>query len=433
MRWLLAALIVAILESVAHGLTCPSRRESNRRTTARLKSTNVPTSGSIEEWQESLSASSVPLEPTALSEGSRVLRSHGVARFNGIVDPATCTALRNDVLRFLATSDTAKANSEDAPIDDTCPPFVGKKDLAYVPGTRVRFSEAIDVGFAPSRHDLLLPFEHPSVAKALVEASRALKPVLEAAAAQLPRVHYPSELASQLDSQALEVVELAALLSRPGARHQKLHGDYQRLVPEDAITEASTLVGRGGLAEGAVKRPVEGPAEWELRKGKLPPRLVCFVCLQDVPTVQHGGTLFLPGTHTYAAHQLLYKGPALAANGGDSNTEASADVSAARTALLSCVRPNSSVFSNAGEGPATGVNFGGGPAVCAALQCGDCLIYDASVLHWGGANVMEDFQRAVLYFGVSLPGAASSLSLEEPIPDGSVQVPPVLLQDVAAC
>jgi len=432
MRCLFTALTVAILESEVYGLTCPSRRELNRRTTARLKSTDVPTSGTIEEWQESLAASSVPLEPTALSEGARVLRSHGVARFNGIVDPATCTALRNDVLQFLTTSKTAKTNTEADFNSDVSSPFVGEKDLAYVPGTRVRFKEAIDVGFAPSRHDLLLPLEHPSVAKAMAEASRALKPVLEAAAAQLPRVHHPSEFASQLDShsldsQPLEVVELAALLSRPGARHQKLHGDYQRLVPEDVSTEASTRVGRGGLAEGAVKRPVEGPAEWELRKGKLPPRLVCFVCLQNVPTVQHGGTLFLPGTHTYAAHQLLYKGPALAANGGDSNTEATADVSAARTALLSCVRPNPSALSNAGEAPATGINFGGGPAVCAALQCGDCLIYDASVLHWGGANVMEDFQRAVLYFGVSLPGAAASLSLEEPIPDGCVHVPPVLL------
>jgi len=456
MRWFLGAVTLATLTSVALGLIRPSRPALNRRTRpTRLHSTNVPASGSIEEWQALLAASSIPLQSTALSEGARVLRSHGVARFNGIVSPTTCTALRNDVLKIFAASNTAKTNDVDACRGDSDSSFVEMKDLAYVPGTRVRFSEAIDVGFAPARHDLLLPLEHPTVANALAEASRALKPVLEAAAAQLPRVHFPPKLASQLDSNQsldsqLEVVELAALLSRPGARHQKLHGDYQRLVPEEASSEVSSLVGVSAesVAEGTDESPVEGPAEWGLRKGKLPPRLVCFVCLQDVPSVQHGGTLFLPGTHTFAAHQLLYKGPTLAANSDDSNPETMADVSAARNALLSCVKSAPIAAAAAVdpsspaallEGPAVGgissggqTNVGSGPAVCAALNCGDCLIYDASVLHWGGANVMEDFHRAVLYFGVSLPGAAASLSLEEPIPDGSVQVNPVLLRDVAA-
>jgi hypothetical protein len=399
----------------------------------------------------------LPLQPTALSEGVRVLRSHGVARFNGLVDLGTCAALRSLVLDLLADAKAAK----DAPISSIAiavagpnsgaPPTV--KDPSYMPGTRVRFVEAIDVGFAPARHDLLLPVHHPVVAQALAEASSALLPVLEAAAAQLPRVHVPAVTSTkgQVEDRnaleegtvgggqgcSLEVVELAALVARPGARHQHLHGDYQRLVPD----------ARGG-------HEPEGPAEWAQRQGKLPPRLVCFVSLQAVPSVRHGGTLFLPGTHTHAAHQLLYHGPALAVRDG-STPDAAAQVAAARAALLACAKPATAAAATAAAAgaaaaadkalvragqasAAAGAEEGkrnrgrGGPAVCAALGCGDCLVYDASVLHWGGANDVAGFQRAVLYFGVSEPGAAASLAVGEPVPDGSVQAAPVRLRDVAA-
>lgn len=444
-RWLLRAHALIILSSVALGLTYPLRsRLPRHRTSSLRRATQAPAAAAAaptaaapvprttEEWQTSLAATSLPLQPTALSEGARVLRSHGVARFNGLVDPAACTALRSLVLDLLAD---AKAAQDAPPSTRNDSAVVGPaggpapsvpKDPAYVPGTRVRFAEAIDVGFAPARHDLLLPLGHPTVAHALAEAARALQPVLAAAAAQLPRVHQPAELDQQLagtleEGEGLEVVELAALLARPGARHQNLHGDYQRLLPD--------------LGDGAP----EGPAEWAQRQGKLPPRLVCFVCLQAVPTVRHGGTLFLPGTHTHAAHQLLYGGRALAIR-GDPTPEATAEVAAARAALLACVNPaaaegkallGADKASAAGTGEG-GPDLGGGPAVCAALGCGDCLVYDASVLHWGGANAVAGFQRAVLYFGVSVPGAAASLALGEPVPAGSVQVAPVRLRDVAA-
>ena len=59
-------------------------------------------------------------------------------------------------------------------------------------------------------------------------------------------------------------------------------------------------------------------------------------------------------------------------------------------------------------------------------------MYDASVLHWGGANSMPDNDRAILYFGVSQLGAAAQLAQNQPEIKGLESVPPILLQDVVA-
>ena len=60
------------------------------------------------------------------------------------------------------------------------------------------------------------------------------------------------------------------------------------------------------------------------------------------------------------------------------------------------------------------------------------LMYDASVLHWGGANSTPNNDRAIFYFGVSRLGAAAQLAQNQPELKGLESVPPILLADIGA-
>ena len=120
----------------------------------------------------------------------------------------------------------------------------------------------------------------------------------------------------------LELVELASLLAMPGARHQQIHHDYRRFrdrAPpcrsdhhdDHGDRDKEGRVGKGGSGDvdgGGGSSVVGGVGVLEAaedtlaRLGKMPPRLVTFVYLQDVPTHRHGPTVFLRGTHTAAAH-----------------------------------------------------------------------------------------------------------------------------------
>jgi hypothetical protein len=351
---------------------------------------------STAEWQSALVGRAAPLEPTPLPEGAARLCSHGVARFDGVVDPAVCARLRAAVFGHLDILSDIGTTHRFAAADDT----------SYVPGTRLRFAEAVDVSFAVARHDLLLPLRDPAVAAVFAAAAAALRPVLESAAAQLPRVHGDPPLPGNGMVDGMEVVELAALIARPGATHQAIHGDYSRL--------PDYYGGSGGSS-------------------RLPPRLVVLIALQHVPSPLHGGTVFLPHTHTAAAHALLYEGNALQPRarpaGGTAEAteaveaEAEAKTAADRVALLASAQP--------GGGSGSGSASGGRAVVAAQLGCGDCVVYDASVLHYGGANTVPGFERAMAYFGVSLSGAAASLCQGDPVLRGHTEVPPVRLADAA--
>ena len=58
------------------------------------------------------------------------------------------------------------------------------------------------------------------------------------------------------------------------------------------------------------------------------------------------------------------------------------------------------------------------------------LIYDASVLHWGGANSVPRNDQAILYFGISQRHAAAQLSQSQTKLEFSKSVDPILLQDI---
>lgn len=209
-----------------------------------------------------------PLLPTPLSEAAAVLMRDGVVRISDVVSPEQCAALKAHILE----------------LRDSPPPAV--PDLGCVVGTRLRFTAPIrvDLGY---RDDLLLPLQDPMVSHTLGVVLDALAPLLKRCAGPLltldteldaggSRRRGASVVAGD-DEDDLELVELAALIARPGAGHQTAHGDFRR----------------GATEPGNVDR--------------LPPRLVTFLYLQDTPSVEHGPTMFVPGTNTAEAHQRFYK------------------------------------------------------------------------------------------------------------------------------
>ena len=175
-------------------------------------------------------ATAATLQPSP--DAGRALGQIGVARVDGVVDASRCAALRTRIYDLLATLD-----------DDD-----GPRDMRFVAGTRLRLGDAMRATFAGPRSDVLLPCEDNTVWHVLSEALAALLPSCEAAA---------RELLGAADGDELEVVELGGLTASLGATHQHLHSDW---------------------AEGS---------------GKLPPRIVCFVALQDVGATDEGGTVFL--------------------------------------------------------------------------------------------------------------------------------------------
>lgn len=139
--------------------------------------------------------------------------------------------------------------------------------------------------------------------------------MLRAAASGLPRgATKTTGSDGSGDDDAFELIECAAMWCRPGATHQSLHTDFFRFVDEeegggiegegergaysdddgdDDADNDATYYEHGGLVVVVVDDDDgEDGAAMELQ---LPPRVVAFVYLQDVPTVEHGATAFLPG------------------------------------------------------------------------------------------------------------------------------------------
>ena len=61
-------------------------------------------------------------------------------------------------------------------------------------------------------------------------------------------------------------------------------------------------------------------------------------------------------------------------------------------------------------------------AAIATLRAGDAVVFDASVLHFGGANTVADNERVVLYFGVARDGEAA-------VYDGGVKIRSAMQSD----
>jgi len=366
-----------------------------------------------------------PLLPTPLDKAGDVLRELGVVRINSVLQADRCRLIRERILE-LSEEDEQRIKLG-----------VDSEDKRFVPGTRLRFGDAVclpmdgTAGFGTwTRNDVLLPLEDNLVAEALRVASSTLAGVLAAGAVSLP-----GDAAS-----GLELVELAALVSRSGAQHQMLHADFRR----DADFATIAALGGKPLPPPCLKAPPspndkewpppaalkegldEGADEmadiWAMLEGdaaakegdstaaaaeepiatsanafeQMPPRLVTFIYLQDVPTVEHGATVFLPGTANAADHgrHLCGKEDAQSRPG-----TALAMGLLRLTDILPEGREVDAAEKAAEEAAPT--------AVIATLRAGDAVVFDASVLHFGSANTVANNERVVLYFGVARDGTAA--------------------------
>jgi len=310
----------------------------------------------------------LPAAPSSAA-ASESLRMHGVARLDGVLEAATCKLLKRHI--FDLRDSAADPTSQRWAI------WMGAADNRYVPGSRVKFCNALEERLTAERSDILLPLEDAVVADALRTAATALRPVLHDGTGSLPTQANGlgegddgeggggSEGERVESLEKVELVECGALVAMPGSSSQALHADFRRknvLVTSDGDGSAS-----------------DRPA--------MPPRLVAFVYLQDVVSSEHGPTVFLPGTATAAAHDRVLDG-----GGG--------------------VRPGS---------------VDSGLEWMATVRAGDAVVYDASVLHFGSANTVEGNDRAVFYFGISRAGHADCCA--GPPVEGWEPVDPVRLWD----
>ena len=376
-------------------------------------STKPITISTLSEWQdELLEKHAQPLTPTPFSQALETLRRDGVVRIDGrSVKEDLCATLRLKILDEISSSNNNNNNK-----DSTTTMLDDKK---YVPGTRLRFDLPMDLAFAGDvRHDLLLPLHNncPELPPVLCSAAAQLEPLLvQAAESLLPRLY-----GSQQQSGGLEVVEVASLIVRPGSGHQAFHGDYRRFRHHQDHSNESNIEDHDDNDE----NEEEPLANTKSRMGRLPPRLVSFVALQDVPTNEHGATGFVTGTNNAQAHELVYEGQGIEAS---STSQSNNNINNNEAARTENVRRNRQSILEIANNRAQGVR------TTLGMRRGDMLVYDASVLHWGGANSVPNNDRAMLYFGVALPGAAAMLC-EKPSKymESFEIVPPILLNDLAA-
>lgn len=301
------------------------------------------------------------------------LQVAGVARVDNVLSSDACAVLKQHILTL--------RDQAVAPTAQRWAVWMGAADSRYIPGSRVRFSSALEERLTPQRSDVLLPLESGLVADALRTACARLKPVLAEAVAALPltavdKAASQNGIASTSSQQLteIELVECGAIIARPGSAHQAVHADFRR---DNVMVMGTSPPVLPGAAErsSAAERP------------NMPPRVVTFVYLQDTPTADHGPTCFLPGTANAAAHAQMFS-----ESGG--------------------MRPGS---------------LDGCVSELATVRAGDAVVYDASVLHFGTANTVAGNERVVLYFGLSRGGHAAECA--GPTPEGWEPVDPVRFWD----
>ena len=178
-----------------------------------------------------LALRSTPL--TATAHPARALVSQGCARIDGVVSRVFADRMKQHILHHAA-----------APSDGL------GTDPRHVPGTRIRFRDAIHVELGRDRSDVLLPTEDPLVAETLRQVLGALHGTLQAGALRLPLLDPVSATTTPATAEAaetsgatvaaaaaaladagdldydgeeleLELVECACLINRPGSSHQE--------------------------------------------------------------------------------------------------------------------------------------------------------------------------------------------------------------------
>jgi len=397
-------------------------------------------------WEEELLKVAKPLSiaPPTIDESLQTLKRDGVVRLNSSkfrIDENLCIALRNRILKEMTepTPMTAKTTK--------------KKKERYGPGTRLRYdSPPMDLKFGGDvRHDMLLPIHcnnnnmtdddeddnNDNTNDEKDDWKRILQPVLKSAVSQLeplllqaanellPRLHGSNSIIRSSSScggddsddsvevekegdrchLSAELVEVAALIVRNGSGHQEVHGDYRRFGDDNEDANETTSSNK---KDKKVEIDTEESFEHtHKRSGKMPPRIVTFVALQDIPSNEYGATGFITGTHTSQGHELIYY------NHDNDGKESEKQKRQRQQDIIEKLSTN-------------GVRTTGG------FQCGEMLCYDASVLHWGGKNSIPQNDRVILYFGISQIGAATIISQSQPsLPSNMFEiVAPILVQDM---
>jgi ectoine hydroxylase-related dioxygenase (phytanoyl-CoA dioxygenase family) len=201
------------------------------------------------------------------------------------------------------------------------------------------------------RHDLKLSLVDMRVRLALAALLETLAPTI----------------AARLGGDA-QLYELGALMSAPGASAQPVH-------PDTPIVE-----GKGTDADATV--------------------LTAFCALQDIDA-EMGPTLFLPATHTAAAHSAFFTYDNFDLAFGDSadDDEVVEETEAARVARV------------AAEQEAREKQLASWPTWRALLGTGDVSLFDSRILHGGEANV-SPHERILFYCSFVRASHANSWSAQ---------------------
>ena len=155
---------------------------------------------------------------------------------DGVLDPATCAALKSHVF--------ALRDSAADPTTQRWNIWMGAADNRYVPGSRVRFANALEEQLTAERSDVMLPLEDALVADALRTAASSLRRTLWEGSAVLPTSFKGSgcdegrsdgeadggdraqcAVGESESLKSIEIVECGALIALPGADHQALHAE----------------------------------------------------------------------------------------------------------------------------------------------------------------------------------------------------------------
>lgn len=188
----------------------------------------------------------------------------------------------------------------------------------------------------PNRHDLKLSLADVRVRAALTALLEALEPAIT----------------NRLGGDA-QLYELGALISGPGASGQPVH-------PDTPIAEGK------GTDEGATV-------------------LTAFCALQDID-VAMGPTLFLPATHTAAAHSAFFTYDNFALAFGESDDEG-VDVEETEGGRVARV---------AAEHEAREEQLASWPTWRAVVSTGDVSLFDSRCLHAGEANISP--RKRILFY-----------------------------------
>lgn len=255
----------------------------------------------------------LPMPPTPRASLGSVLQADGVARVNGV--------LTSDVAAELLEWVDASLETALRDTSELTEPFSEE--------WRRSFGEIMH---PRNRHDLKLSPEAPPVREALSALLSTLEPAIAASLGEDAQLH-----------------ELAALVSLPGSARQPVHPDTPMSFFDNG--------GGGGTDQN-------------------PAILTAFCALQDIDESM-GPTLFLPATHTAAAHDefFTYENFDLAFNAFDD--EEGEEEDAAQTAKVEALLDKWGVLR--GE-----------------LGTGDVSLFDSRCLHAGGANTSN--RRRVLFY-----------------------------------